>query len=79
MGKKVRIYTTNSCVYCNKAKDFFRKNRIGFEEINVEQDSAKQGELLEKSGQFGVPVIEVEGRMLIGWNEGRFREMMEDL
>ena len=76
--KKVRIYTTNFCTWCNAAKRWMNAHKIPYEEVNVEEDPAKQEELVEKSGQYGVPVIEVEGKMLIGWNESRFREMIEE-
>lgn len=78
MDKKVRIYTTNFCAYCKKAKEWMMRNSINFEEVNVEDDPVLQAELVEKSGQYGVPVIEVGGRMMIGWNESRFREMIEE-
>jgi len=75
----VKIYTTNSCVYCNKAKTWMKANNVKFQEINVENDPQAQEELVNKTGQFGVPVIEVGGRMMIGWNESTFRNMIEEL
>ena len=65
----VRIYTTPSCVYCTKAKQYFRENRIPFTEYNVAQDLKKAEEMVKKSGQMGVPVVDVNGRIIIGFNQ----------
>ena len=65
----VKIYTTNHCPYCVMAKDFFKKNNITYSEINVEEDEAAAEEMIEKSGQMGVPVIEVNGKIIVGFNK----------
>jgi glutaredoxin-like YruB-family protein len=65
---QVRIYTTTHCPYCSMAKDFFKKNSVSFEEINVESDSKAAEEMIEKSGQMGVPVIDVDGQIIVGFN-----------
>jgi glutaredoxin len=57
--KNVTIYTTNTCHFCHLAKDFFQQNGITYTEKNVENDMAAQREMIEKTGQFGVPVIEI--------------------
>jgi len=64
----VRIYTTSHCPYCTMAKKFFESKGISFEEVNVEQDQQKAAEMVEKSGQMGVPVIEINGEIIIGFN-----------
>ena len=64
----VKIYTTNHCPYCVLAKEFFKKNNITYNEINVEEDEAAAEEMIEKSGQMGVPVIEVNGEIIVGFN-----------
>ena len=65
---KVRIYTTTQCPYCNMTKDFFKKNNVKYEEINVENDQKAAEEMIEKSGQMGVPVIDVDGEIIVGFN-----------
>lgn len=65
----VKIYTTNHCPYCVQAKDFFKKNNVQFSEINVEEDEAAAEEMIEKSGQMGVPVIDINGEIIIGFNK----------
>lgn len=66
---KVMIYTTNSCPYCVMAKDFFKKNGVKYEEINVEENQEKAEEMVEKSGQMGVPVIDIDGKIIVGFNK----------
>ena len=74
--KDVTIYSTETCHYCVLAKDFFHDNSIEFKEYNVGIDIAKRREMVEKSGQMGVPVIDVGGEIIVGFNEGRLRELL---
>ncbi len=64
----VTIYTTPTCGYCTMAKDYFKKNNIAFTEFNVAQDHAKAEEMVRKSGQMGVPVIDVNSEVIVGFN-----------
>lgn len=64
----VSIYTTPTCTYCRKAKDYFRANRVNFTEYDVSRDVRKADEMMHKSGQMGVPVIDINGRVIIGFN-----------
>ncbi len=65
----VTVYTTPSCGYCNLAKDWLRKQNIPFTEYNVASDTQKAQEMVQKSGQMGVPVLDVNGRIIIGFNQ----------
>ena len=65
----VKIYTTYSCVWCGRAKEFFKQNNIDFQEVNVEYDVEALNEMIEKSGQLGVPVIDVNGTIIIGYDK----------
>jgi glutaredoxin-like YruB-family protein len=69
MVKKVEIYSTPTCTYCNMAKDFFKKNNIKYTEHNVASDVVKRSEMLEKSGQMGVPVIDIDGQVVVGFDQ----------
>lgn len=77
MAKKVQIYTTDTCHFCHLAKEFFKANNVDYEEINVTRDVAKQQEMINKSGQMGVPIIDVGGEIVIGFNERKLRELLE--
>ncbi len=78
---KVIIYTTPSCVYCKMAKEFFAKHSISYEEKNVVEDAAARNEMITKSGQMGVPVIQVaqdngQTAMVIGFDQTRLKELL---
>ena len=64
----VTIYTTNHCPYCVMAKEYFKKNSVTYKEVNVEDDEKAAEEMIEKSGQMGVPVIEINGQIIVGFN-----------
>lgn len=66
---KVTIYTTPSCVYCKMTKEFFAKNNVQYEEKNVAADVQARQDMLEKSQQLGVPVIEVDETIIIGFDK----------
>ena len=72
----VSIYTTPSCVYCKKTKDFFKEHNIEFSEFDVTTDTAKRDEMIQNSGQMGVPVIDVDGTMVVGFDEPKLRELL---
>lgn len=66
--KNIIIYSTPSCVYCRKAKTFFGEKNIAYKEVNVEGDPQAQQEMVAKSHQFGVPVIDIEGDIYVGFD-----------
>ena len=76
MMAKVLIYTTPTCVYCNMAKAFFKENNIKYEEFNVAEDSDKAREMIEKTGQQGVPVIDIDGKLIIGFDKEAVKEAL---
>ncbi len=76
MGKRVKIYTTPACVFCKMTKDFFAKNGVAYEEFNVAADAKAREEMISKSGQFGVPVTDVDGQFVIGFDQARLSELL---
>lgn len=64
---KVTVYSTQACPYCHMAKDYLKEKGVSFEDIDVGADTAKAEEIV-KSGQMGVPVIDVDGKIIIGFN-----------
>lgn len=64
----VKIYTTPSCVYCRMVKEYFKKNSVAYEEKDVQNDLEAREEMIEKSHQMGVPVIDIGGRIVVGFN-----------
>lgn len=75
--KKVTIYSTPTCTYCKMAKEFFTENKVEYVENDVSQDEAKRNEMVEKSGQMGVPVIDIEGEIIVGFDEAKLKELLE--
>jgi glutaredoxin-like YruB-family protein len=65
----VTIYSTPTCSYCNLAKDYFKQNNIQFTDYNVARDLQKADEMVKKSGQMGVPVIDINGKIIVGFNQ----------
>jgi glutaredoxin-like YruB-family protein len=73
---KVKIYTTPSCVYCKMTKEFFKQNNVEYDEMNVAMDATARDEMVQKSGQLGVPVIDVDGKIIIGFDERKLKETL---
>ena len=72
----VKIYTTPSCVYCKMSKDFFQQHNIQYQELDVATDAAARQDMISKSGQFGVPVIDINGELVIGFDRSRLTELL---
>ena len=75
--KNVTIYSTPTCVYCNSAKDFFKENNVEYTEYNVAEDTEKRSEMVEKSGQMGVPVIMIEDEIIVGFDKDKISSLLE--
>ena len=73
----VLVYTTPSCVYCRMAKDFFTDNHVTYTEHNVASDLAKRQEMIQKSGQMGVPVISIDDQVVVGFDEEKLKTLLE--
>ena len=71
MDKKVTIYSTPTCHFCHMTKDFLKEHNIGFTDYDVAHDLAKRQEMIQKSGQMGVPVIFIGDEMIIGFDKER--------
>ncbi len=75
-GAGIVIYSTPTCHYCNMTKEFLKENNVEYTDYNVAEDTDKRAEMIEKSGQMGVPVIMIGEEMLIGFNEDKMRELL---
>ncbi len=74
--EKVTIYSTNSCHFCHMAKDFFKEKGVEFEDFNVGENPEKRKEMIEKSGQMGVPVILIKNNVIVGFNKPKIVELL---
>jgi glutaredoxin-like YruB-family protein len=76
MGKSVKVYSTPACPWCRVAKQFLSDHGIAFEEVDVAEDQEQARAMVEKSGQMGVPVIEVGKEIIVGFDEARLRKVL---
>ena len=65
----VKVYTTNTCPWCDKAKSYLKSKNVEFEELNVQDDMVAREEMIKKSKQMGVPVLDVNGTIIIGFDK----------
>jgi len=73
---KVTVYSTPTCPYCVMAKDYLTEKNIPFEDIDVSANPAKAREMILKSGQRGVPVIDIDGNIVVGFDRRRIDELI---
>jgi glutaredoxin 3 len=76
MAKSVKVYSTPTCPFCIRAKQYLKDNNIAFVNYDVSIDSAKAAEMTEKSGQMGVPVIDIDGTIIVGFDKEQIREAL---
>jgi len=74
---KVTIYSTPTCPYCQQAKEFFKEKGVEYTEINVAEDQDKAKEMMDKSGQMGVPVIDIDGEIIIGFDKAKIEALIK--
>jgi len=74
----IKIYSTPSCPYCHLAKDFFQQNNIEFEDFNVAENEKALQEMVSKSGQMGVPVIDIDGEIIVGFNRAEIERILKE-
>ena len=72
----VKIYSTPTCVYCKMAKEFFAQHNVAYEEFNVASDEKARDEMFAKSHQMGVPVIDINGAIIIGFDKGNIQKAL---
>ena len=77
MAKKVLLYGTNTCTWCMRTRNFFKEYKIKYKEINVENSTKAQQEMIKKSGQLGVPVVDIEGDIIVGFDENKLKELLK--
>jgi len=72
----VKLFTTPTCVYCFTLKEFLKENKIEFEEIDVSKDEKSREEMIKKSGQMGVPVLEKDGEIVVGFDREKISKIL---
>ena len=76
MAKTVKVYSTPTCSYCIRAKQFLKDNNIVFEDVDVSLNETEAEQMVEKSGQMGVPVLDIDGEIIIGFDKEKIKEAL---
>ncbi|MFT5036885.1 MAG: glutaredoxin 3 [Candidatus Azotimanducaceae bacterium] len=76
MDKKVTIYSTPVCHFCQAAKEYFKENNVEYTELDVASDQEKRQEMIEMTGQMGVPVIRIGDDVVVGFDESKVKELL---
>ncbi len=74
--EQVTIYSTPSCHFCHAAKEFFTENNVSFQDFDVASDLEKRKEMIEMTGQMGVPVIKIGDDVVVGFDQGKVKELL---
>jgi len=73
----VKVYSTPTCPYCVTLKNFLKEHNIQFEDIDVSQNELAQKEMIEKSGQYGVPVVDIDGQIIVGFDQDKIKKLLK--
>ena len=73
---KVRVFSTQTCPYCYMVKNFLSQHKIDFEDIDVSRDYGAAMEMVKISGQRGVPVVDIDGKIVVGFDQERISELL---
>lgn len=73
----IKVYSTPTCPYCVTLKNFLKERNIQFEDIDVSQNEIAQKEMIEKSGQYGVPVVDIDGQIIIGFDQDKIKKLLK--
>ncbi len=76
-AKEVKVYSTPTCAYCKMVKKFLEDNSVSYQDINVAEDKAALDDIIKRSGQMGVPVIDIDGDLVIGFNKVKLKEKLK--
>ncbi len=76
MEKSVKVYSTPTCPWCIRTKQFLKENNIAFDDVDVGADQAAAEEMIQKSGQMGVPVLDIDGEIIVGFDKERIKSLL---
>jgi glutaredoxin-like YruB-family protein len=73
----IKVYSTVTCPYCVTLKKFLKEHNIEFEDIDVSQDEKARDEVIKKSGQMGVPIVEINGEIVVGFDREKIKQLLK--
>jgi len=74
---RIKVYSTPTCPYCVTLKQYLKEHDIEFEDIDVASDERARNEMVEKSGQMGVPVVDIDGQIVIGFDREKIKDLLK--
>ncbi|MFA5500011.1 MAG: glutaredoxin domain-containing protein [Candidatus Omnitrophota bacterium] len=76
MAKNVKVYSTPTCPYCIRVKQFLKENAVNFKDIDVSSDQDAAQEMIKRSGQMGVPVVDIDGELIVGFDKEKIKKTL---
>ncbi len=73
----VKVYSTQTCPYCVTLKEYLKANNVVFEDVDVSFDAKLQQEMIDKSGQMGVPVVDIDGQIVVGFDRDKIMQLLK--
>lgn len=73
----IKVYTTSTCPWCTVVKDYLKKNNLEYTELNVGEDRNAAMEMIQKSGQRGVPVVDIDGTIVVGFDQNKIDSLIK--
>ena len=73
----IKIYTTPTCIWCKKTKEFLKKNNIRYKEISIVGNKKATDEMIKKSGSMSVPVLDIDGQIIVGYNIEKIKKALK--
>jgi len=77
VAKRVTVYSTPTCSWCNTLKSWLRKNHVQFSDVDISRDERAAQDLVARSGQQGVPQTDINGQIVVGFNQAKLQELLE--
>ena len=76
MAKSVKVYSTSTCPWCIRAKEFLKENNIEFQNLDVSGNQSAADEMMAKTGQMGVPVLDIDGEIIVGFDKEKISQLL---
>ena len=76
MEKSIKVYSTPTCPWCLRAKQFLKDNNIAFEDVDVSSNQSAAEEMIQRSGQMGVPVLDIGGQIIVGFDKDKIKQAL---
>lgn len=76
MAKNVKVYSTPTCPYCIRVKQFLKESAVNFKDIDVSSDQDAAQEMIKRSGQMGVPVVDIDGELIVGFDKEKIKKTL---